>query len=494
MSSLAAVQADGYYYPPDWTPDGGSASLRARVGTKGAKGALGSKNAKLKRKQPTIRFELPFDVGCSRCDATIGKGVRFNAAKTAVGKYHSTTVWAFEMKTACCGNVLEIRTDPKNGDFGIERGATRRLGGAAASTRHADTGDPASAKKKIEGTIEVELQTREDRELLMADGMARLERAAARSAERRADVEGDAFFNRSARIDITNANDDRDEKNASREESTERARHARLRQRADEVWRDDYDANRLLRRANRAERVAIARDEAERDALGLPESVALLPVCARDAETARRAFRGGRGEGVESGERDGGANEGVTDADARRDKNKQTRKRALLPSFDAFERERFRRRAAIRESSIFSGPGVVARESPGGDASVTAVTLAGVARHNSPDSVSLDNFGALPRRQVPREKKRAAMDGELFGIYSSPRSGARGRGYVPTASAAARAGGARGVQARHALVVAQRASPRERKGASNRARAVALAKRSAAAGVGLGASPSVEYG
>jgi hypothetical protein len=267
-----------------------------------------------------------------------------------------------------------------------------------------------------------------------------------------------------------------------------------LRLRADEVWRDDYDANRFLRRAHRAERVACARDEAERDALGLPESVTLLPVCARDAETARRAFRGGRGEGVESVERDGEANEDVPDA--RLDKKKQTRKRALVPSFDAFEREQSRRRAAIRESSIFSGPGVVANESDVRDnARNNAVTLAGVARQNSPDSVSLDNFGAgTLRRQVPREKKRAAMDGELFGIYSSPRSGARGRGYVPTASAAARAGGARGVQARHALVVAQRASPRERKGASNRARAVALAKRTSAAGVGLGASPNVEYG
>jgi coiled-coil domain-containing protein 130 len=492
MSSLAAVQADGYYYPPDWTPDGGSASLRARVGTKGAKGALGSKNAKLKPKQPTIRFELPFDVGCSRCDATIGKGVRFNAKKNAVGKYHSTCVWAFEMKTACCGNVLEIKTDPKNGDFVIERGATSRLGGAAASTKHADVGDPNSAKTNtnLEGTIEVELQTREDRELLMADGMARLERAAAQSAERRADeILGDAFFNRSARV--TNANDDQNDFSRS----TEPTRHARLRLRADEVWRDDYDANRFLRRAHRAERVACARDEAERDALGLPESVTLLPVCARDAETARRAFRGGRGEGVESVERDGEANEGVTDA--RLDKKKHsTRKRALVPSFDAFERERSRRRAAIRESSIFSGPGVVANESDVRDnARSNAVTLAGVARQNSPDSVSLDNFGAgTLRRQVPRLKKRAAMDGELFGIYSSPRSGARGRGYVPTASAAARAGGARGVQARHALVVAQRASPRERKGASNRARAVALAKRTSAAGVGLGASPNVEYG
>jgi hypothetical protein len=316
-----------------------------------------------------------------------------------------------------------------------------------------------------------------------------LDRAAARSAERRADeFLGDAFFNRSARV--TNANDDQNDFSRS----TERICHARLRLRADEVWRDDYDANRFLRRAHRAERVACARDEAERDALGLPDSVTLLPVCARDAETARRAFRGGRGEGVESVERDGEANEDVTDA--RLDKKKQTQKRALVPSFDAFERERSRRRAAIRESSIFSGPGVVANESDVRDnARNNAVTLAGVARQNSPDSVSLDNFGAgTLRRQVPRPKKRAAMDGELFGIYSSPRSGARGRGYVPTASAAARAGGARGVQARHALVVAQRASPRERKGASNRARAVALAKRSNAAGVGLGASPNVEYG
>jgi hypothetical protein len=77
---------------------------------------------------------------------------------------------------------------------------------------------------KIEGTIEVELQTREDRELLMADGMARLERAAARSAERRADeFLGDAFFNRSARVN--DANDDQNDF----PRSTERICHARMR-------------------------------------------------------------------------------------------------------------------------------------------------------------------------------------------------------------------------------------------------------------------------
>jgi hypothetical protein len=84
-------------------------------------------------------------------------------------------------------------------------------------------------------------------------------------------------------------------------------------------------------------------------------------------------------------------------------------------AFDAFERHRAFRRATIRESSVFSGPGAAAR------------------------------------------------------------------GYVPTPSAAARAGGARGVQARHALAVARKASAERSatNGASVRARAAALAARSA---------------
>jgi coiled-coil domain-containing protein 130 len=393
MSSLAAVQADGYYYPPDWTPDGGSASLRARVGTKGAKGALGKKNAKLKPKQPTVRFEMPFDVGCSRCDATIGKGVRFNAAKTAVGKYHSTTVWAFEMKTACCGNHLEIRTDPKNGDFALVHGAARRLGGAAA-----------------EGAMEVELLTREDRELLRADGMARLDRAAVFSAERRDD---EAFLGADARVvGEARQKKTRQERRDDGHSRWTTARHAELRATSTATWRDDYDANRSARRAARAERNRFARDDAERAAMGLPESVALLPKNEDDAETARRAFRGGRDVFTNVTTRTrGGSTDDVID-DARGAKRK--RKNAY-DAYDAFERDRAFRRATIRESSVFSGPGAAAR------------------------------------------------------------------GYVPTPSAAARAGGARGVQARHALAVARKLSAERSgtNGASVRARAAALAARSA---------------
>ena len=38
MSTLAATKADGFYYPPDWTPEGGSASLSARLGKKAKAG------------------------------------------------------------------------------------------------------------------------------------------------------------------------------------------------------------------------------------------------------------------------------------------------------------------------------------------------------------------------------------------------------------------------------------------------------------------------
>lgn len=400
MSSLAAVQADGYYYPPDWTPDGGSASLRARVGTKGAKGALGKKNAKLKPKQPTVRFEMPFDVGCSRCDATIGKGVRFNAAKTAVGKYHSTTVWAFEMKTACCGNHLEIRTDPKNGDFALVHGAARRLGGAAA-----------------EGAMEVELLTREDRELLRADGMARLDRAAVFPAERRDD---EAFLGADARVvGEARQKKTRQERRDDGHSRWTTARHAELRATSTATWRDDYDANRSARRAARAERNRIARDDAERAAMGLPESVALLPKNEDDAETARRAFRGGRDvfTNVTTRTRGGSTNDVIDDGfGSQTNGNKRKRKNAY-DAYDAFERDRAFRRATIRESSVFSGPGAATR----------------------------------------------------------------GAQYVPTPSAAANAGGARGVQARHALAVARKLSAERSgtNGASVRARAAALAARSA---------------
>eukprot|EP00961_Rhodomonas_salina_P149785 2016624-Rhodomonas_salina.1 len=79
-----------------------------------------------------VRFEMPFDIFCEKCNECIHKGVRFNADKEKVqtalptkvnavtsstilltlsylfgcqaGKYFSTTIWEFDMKCHLCDN------------------------------------------------------------------------------------------------------------------------------------------------------------------------------------------------------------------------------------------------------------------------------------------------------------------------------------------------------------------------------------------------------
>jgi len=69
---------------------------------------------------------MPFGIWCGGCKAHIGKGVRYNAQKKANGKYLSTTIWNFRMKCHLCSNWIEIETDPKNADYIVVSGATRK--------------------------------------------------------------------------------------------------------------------------------------------------------------------------------------------------------------------------------------------------------------------------------------------------------------------------------------------------------------------------------
>lgn len=114
MSSLAAAQADGYYRPPDWD---GKASLNKITGSKGHNQFT---------QKGVVRFELPYNSWCLKCESHIGKGVRFNATKVQAGNYFSTKIWEFRMKCATCKNLLIIRTDPKNCDYEFVEGIRRR--------------------------------------------------------------------------------------------------------------------------------------------------------------------------------------------------------------------------------------------------------------------------------------------------------------------------------------------------------------------------------
>ena len=135
MSSLAAARADNFYHPPDWDPRKESRADYNNKGPKWKAHPLRERAKKLDEGILVIRFEMPFDVRCSGCGCRIGKGVRFDAEKKAVGKYLSTKIWSFRMlcKAEQEGNSLcdqrrnphfiEVRTDPKNAEYLVTEGA-----------------------------------------------------------------------------------------------------------------------------------------------------------------------------------------------------------------------------------------------------------------------------------------------------------------------------------------------------------------------------------
>ena len=73
-----------------------------------------------------IRFEMPFNVWCAGCNHLIGKGVRFNAEKKQIGSYHSSKIWSFSMKAPCCGQRIEVHTDPKAAEYIIAFGGRQK--------------------------------------------------------------------------------------------------------------------------------------------------------------------------------------------------------------------------------------------------------------------------------------------------------------------------------------------------------------------------------
>lgn len=73
------------------------------------------------------RFEMPFNVWCEGCGHLIGKGVRFNAEKQEIGKYHSTKIWSFTMTAPCCQQRIEVQTDPKNAQYNVVSGGRRKV-------------------------------------------------------------------------------------------------------------------------------------------------------------------------------------------------------------------------------------------------------------------------------------------------------------------------------------------------------------------------------
>ena len=115
MSSLAATQSDGFYFPPnyDGRRDGGLSKFNTNGQYKGSNQY---------QQSGIIRFELPFDAWCLQCEAHLSKGLRFNAKKDKAGKYFTTTIWSFAMKCPKCAHSFLIKTDPANDTYDYAEG------------------------------------------------------------------------------------------------------------------------------------------------------------------------------------------------------------------------------------------------------------------------------------------------------------------------------------------------------------------------------------
>ncbi|KAK8157739.1 CWC16 protein [Phyllosticta citrichinensis] len=146
----------GRYYAP-------STSSPPRFNT--SSHPLGQRARKINQGILTVRFEMPFAIWCTTCDPEniIGQGVRFNAEKQRVGKYHSTPIWEFRMRHGACGGTIAIRTDPQNSEYVVTEGARRR-----------DTGSRELYQQDVkDGTFEI--VTAEEKERRRQDAFAAFE-------------------------------------------------------------------------------------------------------------------------------------------------------------------------------------------------------------------------------------------------------------------------------------------------------------------------------
>ncbi|MBE3048835.1 DUF572 domain-containing protein [Candidatus Bathyarchaeota archaeon] len=102
------------YYPADFDP--------AELGRKRKPKDAGP------RIQP-VRLMAPFSMRCTTCGEFIGRGRKFNARKETPldEKYLGIQIVRLHIRCTRCSSEITFRTDPKNNDYAMVRGALRNM-------------------------------------------------------------------------------------------------------------------------------------------------------------------------------------------------------------------------------------------------------------------------------------------------------------------------------------------------------------------------------
>lgn len=91
-----------------------------------------NKIVKVKRESNRLRNVtnmLPMNIRCSKCGEFMYKGTKFNTKMEQIQGYTYKGIDLFRFYYRCtnCRGIFIIRTDPENGDYAIEGGATRNF-------------------------------------------------------------------------------------------------------------------------------------------------------------------------------------------------------------------------------------------------------------------------------------------------------------------------------------------------------------------------------
>lgn len=170
------------YYPADFDP--------SELGRKRKPKDTGP------RIQP-VRLMAPFSMRCTTCGEFIGRGRKFNARKETPldEKYLGIQIVRLHIRCTRCSSEITFRTDPKNNDYSMVKGAVRNM-------------EPWRDRVAEEETDEQRLDRLEREEAEAAgeeekDAMAELE---AKNADAKRDMAAadalDAIRQRNARIQI----------------------------------------------------------------------------------------------------------------------------------------------------------------------------------------------------------------------------------------------------------------------------------------------------
>ncbi|KAG6318633.1 hypothetical protein E4U22_005217 [Claviceps purpurea] len=104
------------YYPPDFDPRD---ITRRRGGRKGQE----QSGTRIQ----TVRIMAPFSMKCTTCGEFIYKGRKFNSRKETnmEHKYLNIQIFLLHIKCTRCSAEIILRTDPKNNDYAMVKGAVR---------------------------------------------------------------------------------------------------------------------------------------------------------------------------------------------------------------------------------------------------------------------------------------------------------------------------------------------------------------------------------